>query len=125
MEVTSIVSGILVAQDDTKQLQIATTVLRSTAIAGKIAAEKAVARQSWPRRRRQSRCYRLVGTLAIDPRSRPFCALVATIIRAARLIALRTIAMKFTIDRPYADPDKAARRLMQHAHAFDVVQELR
>ena len=41
MEVTSIVSGILAAQDETKQLQIATTVLRSTAIAGKIAAEKA------------------------------------------------------------------------------------
>ena len=41
MEVASIVSGILAAQDETKQLQIATTVLRSTAIAGKIAAEKA------------------------------------------------------------------------------------
>jgi hypothetical protein len=40
MEVASIVSGILAAQDETKQLQISTTVLRATAIAGKIAAEK-------------------------------------------------------------------------------------
>ncbi len=41
MDVTSIVSGILAAQDETKQLQFSTTVLRATAIAGKIAAEKA------------------------------------------------------------------------------------
>lgn len=41
MEVASIVSGILAAQDETKQLQISTTVVRATAIAGKIAAEKA------------------------------------------------------------------------------------
>ena len=25
--------------------------------------------------------------------------------------------MKYTTERPFADPDKAARRLMQHAHA--------
>jgi hypothetical protein len=31
--------------------------------------------------------------------------------------------MKFTADRPYSDPDKAARRLMQHAHAFEPIQE--
>ena len=31
--------------------------------------------------------------------------------------------MKFTTDRPFADPEKAARRLMQHAHAFEPVQE--
>ena len=31
--------------------------------------------------------------------------------------------MKFTADRPYNDPDKAARRLMQHAHAFEPLQE--
>jgi hypothetical protein len=31
--------------------------------------------------------------------------------------------MKFTNDRPFADPDKAARRLMQHAHAFEPVQD--
>ena len=30
--------------------------------------------------------------------------------------------MKFT-DRPFADPEKAARRLMHHAHAFEVVQD--
>ena len=27
--------------------------------------------------------------------------------------------MKLTTNRPLADPEKAARRLMQHAHAFD------
>ena len=26
--------------------------------------------------------------------------------------------MKYTIDRPFAEPDKAARRLLEHAHAF-------
>ena len=31
--------------------------------------------------------------------------------------------MKFTTDRPYSDPEKAARRLMQHARAFEVVQD--
>jgi len=31
--------------------------------------------------------------------------------------------MKFTADRPFTDPDKAARCLMQHAHAFEPVQE--
>lgn len=31
--------------------------------------------------------------------------------------------MKFTTDRPYADPEKAARRLMQHAHAFEAKQD--
>jgi hypothetical protein len=31
--------------------------------------------------------------------------------------------MKFTTDRPYSDPEKAARRLMQHAHAFEPVQD--
>ena len=41
MEVASIVSGILAAQDETKQLQIASTALRATANAGKIAAETA------------------------------------------------------------------------------------
>jgi hypothetical protein len=33
--------------------------------------------------------------------------------------------MKLTADRPFADPEKAARRLMQHAHAFEVVQDSR
>jgi hypothetical protein len=41
MEVANIVSGILAAQDEIKQLQIASTALRATAIAGKIAAETA------------------------------------------------------------------------------------
>jgi hypothetical protein len=31
--------------------------------------------------------------------------------------------MQFTADGPFADPEKAARRLMQHAHAFQVVQD--
>ena len=31
--------------------------------------------------------------------------------------------MKFTTDRPYSDPETAARRLMQHAHAFEPVQD--
>ena len=31
--------------------------------------------------------------------------------------------MKYTTDRPFSDPEKAARRLMQHAHAFEVVQD--
>jgi hypothetical protein len=31
--------------------------------------------------------------------------------------------MKFTTDRRYSDPEKAARRLMQHAHAFEPVQD--
>jgi hypothetical protein len=32
-------------------------------------------------------------------------------------------AMKYTTDRPFVYPDKAARRLMQHARAFKPVQE--
>src|SRR4051812_39850265 len=31
--------------------------------------------------------------------------------------------MKLTTDRHYADSEKAARRLMQHAHAFEIVQD--
>jgi len=31
--------------------------------------------------------------------------------------------MKYAGDRPYADPEHAARRLMQHARAFEVVQD--
>jgi hypothetical protein len=31
--------------------------------------------------------------------------------------------MKLTADRPFADPEKAARRLMQHAHAFEPLQD--
>jgi hypothetical protein len=31
--------------------------------------------------------------------------------------------VKLTADRPYADPEKAARRLLEHAHAFEPIQE--
>ena len=31
--------------------------------------------------------------------------------------------MKYTIDRPFAEPDKAARRLLEHAHAFQPIQD--
>ena len=35
-----------------------------------------------------------------------------------------SLLVKLTTDRPYADPDKAARRLLEHAHAFaPVVQD--
>lgn len=34
-----------------------------------------------------------------------------------------TLLMKLTTDRPFADPEKAARRLMQHAHAFEPIQD--
>jgi hypothetical protein len=30
--------------------------------------------------------------------------------------------MKFSTGRPLADPEKAAHRLMQHAHAFEPIQ---
>jgi hypothetical protein len=31
--------------------------------------------------------------------------------------------VKLTADRPYADPEKAARRLLEHARAFEPIQE--
>jgi hypothetical protein len=31
--------------------------------------------------------------------------------------------MKYTTDRPYSDPEKATRRLMEHAQAFEPIQE--
>jgi hypothetical protein len=31
--------------------------------------------------------------------------------------------MKHVADRPYADPEKAARRLLEHAQAFEPIQE--
>ena len=31
--------------------------------------------------------------------------------------------MKLTADRPFADPEKAARRLLEHAHAFEPIQD--
>ncbi|VIO68234.1 hypothetical protein CI1B_20210 [Bradyrhizobium ivorense] len=33
--------------------------------------------------------------------------------------------MKSVTDRPYADPEKAARRLMEHARAFEPIQDAR
>ena len=34
-----------------------------------------------------------------------------------------TLILKLTADRPFADPEKAARRLLEHAHAFEPIQE--
>src|SRR4029079_2455916 len=34
-----------------------------------------------------------------------------------------TQLLKLTADRPFADPEKAARRLLEHAHAFEPIQE--
>jgi hypothetical protein len=31
--------------------------------------------------------------------------------------------VKLTADRPYADPEKAARRLLEHARAFEPIQD--
>ena len=31
--------------------------------------------------------------------------------------------MKFTTNRSFADPEHVGRRLMQHAHAFEIVQD--
>ena len=31
--------------------------------------------------------------------------------------------MKYATERPYSDPEKAARRLMEHAHAFETIQD--
>jgi hypothetical protein len=31
--------------------------------------------------------------------------------------------MKFAAERPYSDPEKAARRLMEHAQAFEPIQD--
>ena len=31
--------------------------------------------------------------------------------------------MKYATARPYADPEKAARRLLEHAHAFEPIQD--
>ena len=48
MDIMSMVSGILATQDENKQLQIATTVLRSSANAEKNAAQKLLAEQASP-----------------------------------------------------------------------------
>jgi hypothetical protein len=48
MDITSIVSGILATQEETRQLQLATAVLRPSAVAQKIAAETISAGQTSP-----------------------------------------------------------------------------
>jgi len=34
-----------------------------------------------------------------------------------------TQLLKLIADRPFADPDRAARRLLEHAHAFEPIQD--
>ena len=34
-----------------------------------------------------------------------------------------TLILKLTADRPFAEPEKDARRLMEHAHAFEPIQD--
>ncbi len=34
-----------------------------------------------------------------------------------------SLLVKLTTDRPYTDPEKAARRLLEHAHAFEPIQD--
>jgi hypothetical protein len=34
-----------------------------------------------------------------------------------------TQLLKLTTNRPFADPEKAARRLLEHAHAFEPIQD--
>ena len=31
--------------------------------------------------------------------------------------------MKYATERPYSDPEKAVRRLLEHAHAFEPIQD--
>jgi hypothetical protein len=33
------------------------------------------------------------------------------------------LILKLTADRPFADPEKAARRLLEHARAFEPIQD--
>jgi hypothetical protein len=35
----------------------------------------------------------------------------------------KTQLLKLTAHRPFADPEKAARRLLEHAHAFEPIQD--
>ena len=44
--------------------------------------------------------------------------------RIACIISLtKSSNLKLTADRPFADPDKAARRLLEHARAFEPIQD--
>jgi hypothetical protein len=44
-------------------------------------------------------------------------------IRDARPRRASPAATKYATDRPYSDPEKAARRLTEHAHAFEPIQD--
>ena len=41
----------------------------------------------------------------------------------ARSFRYRSLPNEIPTDRPYSDPEKAARRLMEHAQAFEPIQE--
>lgn len=47
----------------------------------------------------------------------------ATLCHSPNIGKRETQILKLTADRPFADPDKAARRLLEHAHAFELVQD--
>ena len=46
-----------------------------------------------------------------------------TLCHSANIGRRETQLLKLTTDRPYADPEKAARRLLEHARAFEPIQE--
>ena len=47
----------------------------------------------------------------------------ATLCHSPSIGKRETKLLKLTADRPFADPEKAARRLLEHAHAFEPVQD--
>jgi hypothetical protein len=47
----------------------------------------------------------------------------ATPCHSPRIGKRETQLLKLTADRPFADPDKAARRLLEHARAFEPIQD--
>ena len=47
----------------------------------------------------------------------------ATPWHSPRIGKRETQLLKLTADRPFADPDKAARRLLEHARAFEPIQD--
>src|SRR5437899_12570365 len=47
----------------------------------------------------------------------------ATLCHSPRIGNDENPLVKLTADRPFADPDKAARRLLEHAHAFEPIQD--
>ena len=57
-------------------------------------------------------------------RGRLFLRLSGSGARIACIISLtKSSNLKLTADRPFADPDKAARRLLEHARAFEPIQD--